>query len=174
MATHFSTLAWRILWTEEPGRLWSIELHRVRHDWETISFNDPRIVKNYCSRKVNLLCSSSLRSRALCVQTSKNHSRLPGALSADRVYAMALWNWYLPLQKWAALSPWFLWNTVPLLPQKTGFYKSRGGTDLIRVAAGGILRDRECSLPRGPRAAFCCWLAPGKEGSSLYWAECAT
>ena len=32
MATHSSTLAWRILWTEEPGRLHSIESQRVRHD----------------------------------------------------------------------------------------------------------------------------------------------
>ena len=27
MATHSSTLTWRILWTEEPGRLQSIESH---------------------------------------------------------------------------------------------------------------------------------------------------
>ena len=33
MATHFSILAWRIPWTEEPGRLQSIGFHRVRHDW---------------------------------------------------------------------------------------------------------------------------------------------
>ena len=26
MASHSSTLAWRIPWTEEPGRLWSIEM----------------------------------------------------------------------------------------------------------------------------------------------------
>ena len=32
MATHSSILAWRILCTEEPARLQSIELHRVRHD----------------------------------------------------------------------------------------------------------------------------------------------
>ena len=32
MAAHFSFLAWRIPWTEEPGRLQSIGLHRVRHD----------------------------------------------------------------------------------------------------------------------------------------------
>ena len=32
MATHSSILAWRILWTEEPGRLQSIGSHRVRHD----------------------------------------------------------------------------------------------------------------------------------------------
>ena len=29
MATHSSILAWRIPWTEEPGRLPAMELHRV-------------------------------------------------------------------------------------------------------------------------------------------------
>ena len=29
MATHSSILAWRIPWTEEPGRLQSMESHRV-------------------------------------------------------------------------------------------------------------------------------------------------
>ena len=33
MATHSSILAWKIPWTEEPGRLQSIGLQRVRHDW---------------------------------------------------------------------------------------------------------------------------------------------
>ena len=32
MATHSSTLAWKIPWTEEPGRLQSMGLKRVRHD----------------------------------------------------------------------------------------------------------------------------------------------
>ena len=32
MAIHFSILAWRILRTEEPGGLQSMELQRVRHD----------------------------------------------------------------------------------------------------------------------------------------------
>ena len=31
MATHSSIFAWRIPWIEEPGRLLSIGLHRVRH-----------------------------------------------------------------------------------------------------------------------------------------------
>ena len=31
MATHSSTLAWKIPWTEEPGRLQSMESQRVRH-----------------------------------------------------------------------------------------------------------------------------------------------
>ena len=32
MATLSSILAWRISWTEEPGRLQSVGLQRVRHD----------------------------------------------------------------------------------------------------------------------------------------------
>ena len=32
MATYYSILAWKILWTEENGRLWSMGLQRVRHD----------------------------------------------------------------------------------------------------------------------------------------------
>ena len=33
MATHSSTLAWKIPWTEEPGRLQSTGLRKVGHDW---------------------------------------------------------------------------------------------------------------------------------------------
>ena len=32
MATHSSTLAWKIPWTEEPGRLQFMGSQRVRHD----------------------------------------------------------------------------------------------------------------------------------------------
>ena len=32
MATHFSILAWRMPWTEEPGGLQSKESQRVRHN----------------------------------------------------------------------------------------------------------------------------------------------
>ena len=32
MVTHSSTLAWKIPWTEEPGRLHSIGSQRVGHD----------------------------------------------------------------------------------------------------------------------------------------------
>ena len=35
MATHSSTLAWKIPWTEEPGRLWSMGSQRVGHDSAT-------------------------------------------------------------------------------------------------------------------------------------------
>ena len=35
MATHSSILAWKIPWTEEPGRLQSMGSQRVGHDWAT-------------------------------------------------------------------------------------------------------------------------------------------
>ena len=35
MATHFSILAWRIPWTEEPGGLQSMESQRIGHKLPT-------------------------------------------------------------------------------------------------------------------------------------------
>ena len=41
MATHSSALVWRIPWTEEPGRLLSMGLQKVEHDWVTFSLYFP-------------------------------------------------------------------------------------------------------------------------------------
>ena len=35
MTTHSSIIAWRIPWTEDPGRLQSMGSQRVGHDWGT-------------------------------------------------------------------------------------------------------------------------------------------
>ena len=35
MATHSSILTWRILWTEEPGKLQSMGSQRLGHNWAT-------------------------------------------------------------------------------------------------------------------------------------------
>ena len=35
MAPHSSALAWKVPWTKEPGRLWSMVSLRVGHDWAT-------------------------------------------------------------------------------------------------------------------------------------------
>ena len=37
MATHSSVLAWRIPWTEKPGRLQPMGSHRVGHDWSDLA-----------------------------------------------------------------------------------------------------------------------------------------
>ena len=48
MATHSSLLAWRIPWTEEPGRLQSMGLQRVGHNWETNTFTFTEKMLNIC------------------------------------------------------------------------------------------------------------------------------
>ena len=38
MAIHSSTIAWKIPWTEEPGRLQPMGSQRVWHDWATLLY----------------------------------------------------------------------------------------------------------------------------------------
>ena len=59
MATHYSILAWRIPWTEEPGRLQSVGWQRVEHDWATNTFTYlkyqlPTRNYAYANRKINM------------------------------------------------------------------------------------------------------------------------
>ena len=48
MATHFSILAWKILWTEEPGGLQSMRSQRVGQDWVT---------EHMCTFSLSFFCS---------------------------------------------------------------------------------------------------------------------
>ena len=59
MATHSSVLAWRIPGTGEPGRLPSMGLHRVGHDW-----SDLAAVATNLSQKAK--CHPRLFSLAYC------------------------------------------------------------------------------------------------------------
>ena len=67
MATHSSILAWKIPWTEEPGRLQSMGSQRVAHDWVTsLSFTWPSYgmlafpIKYVCS-SANIITHGGLR-----------------------------------------------------------------------------------------------------------------
>ena len=46
METHSSILAWRISWTEEPGRLQSIRSQRDGHDWSNLARMHAQWVKS--------------------------------------------------------------------------------------------------------------------------------
>ena len=48
MATHSSILAWKITWTEEPGRLLSMGSHRVRHNWSDLAAAAAAFTIQYC------------------------------------------------------------------------------------------------------------------------------
>ena len=46
MAIHSSTIAWKIPWKEEPGRLQSLGSQRVGHDWAHFHFQDPDVASD--------------------------------------------------------------------------------------------------------------------------------
>ena len=48
MAIHFSTLAWKIPWMEEHGKLQFMGSQRVGHDWATsLNFTECYFVKKF-------------------------------------------------------------------------------------------------------------------------------
>ena len=58
MATHFSILAWRIPWTEKPGRLRSMWSQRVRHDRSDLAWH--YIFMNFIHLQYYLIFKTSL------------------------------------------------------------------------------------------------------------------
>ena len=57
MAIHSSTTAWKIPWTEEPGRLQSMGSQRVGHDWATFLF---LYTRSKVFKKLFFICNYSL------------------------------------------------------------------------------------------------------------------
>ena len=77
MATHSSTLAWKIPWTEEPGRLQSMGSQRVRHNWATSLVH---WISQFSSVQ-SLSCLSHCQPRGL------QHARLPCLSPTPGVYS---------------------------------------------------------------------------------------
>ena len=50
MAIHSSTMAWKIPWTEEPGRWQPMESQRVGHDWATLPYLTYTDCRETCPR----------------------------------------------------------------------------------------------------------------------------
>ena len=93
MAIHSSTIAWKIPWTEEAGRLQSMGLQRVGHDWATslslflsrfrLSLTLPALSHNSSSFKSSSTVSSSLDHKLLedglqaCLTHPRNYYACP-------------------------------------------------------------------------------------------------
>ena len=60
MATLSNILAWKIPWTKEPGRLQSMGLQRVRHDWSDLACTDLKIFSCYFKGIFNIQIFSPL------------------------------------------------------------------------------------------------------------------
>ena len=112
MATHSSILAWRIPWTEEPGRQQSIGSQRVGHDWSKLactrtrhraSTNEPRTPRSSSLRlregKEKRTIIESLLSAAATARPHSCHlfylHRTPEMLSYWLLFGLGDWwrNW---------------------------------------------------------------------------------
>ena len=100
MAPHSSTLAWRIPWMEEPGRLQSMGSRRVRRDWATLL---SLFIFRYWRRKqqptpVFLLVESQGRGSLVgCCLWGLTESDTPDGLAAAAAAAKSLTFPLLPL-----------------------------------------------------------------------------
>ena len=93
MATHSSTLAWKIPWTEEPGGLLSLGSHRVRHDWSDLAAaaaaSDPKVMSLYLESKFFFILLSTFSSNSRGVQSGSFSFRWGGAFEP----LSGLWIW---------------------------------------------------------------------------------
>ena len=77
MAPHSSTLAWKIPWTEEPGRLQSRGLSRVRHNWVTNTFTPGSLDSSLCYIQSGILHDGS--DRKASVYNVRDLGSIPGS-----------------------------------------------------------------------------------------------
>ena len=106
MATHTSTLAWKIPWTEEPSRLQSMGIQRVAHDWATST--------NFFSRIPNLRrCKVSLFISSRIVVSFKSQRPL-GFQSCSHCWVFQI-CWHIECSTFTA-SSWRIWNSSTGIP----------------------------------------------------------
>ena len=118
MATHSSIPAWKIPWTEEPGRLQSMESQRVGHDWAT-SLSLYKWGKTGTEKLSNLPWShscwtSEMRFEARWWGTISYHPWwpiLPGSLSSQEVFlwicrSLLLWPHIIVCTVLWEYTPW--------------------------------------------------------------------
>ena len=87
MATHSRILAWRIPWTEEPGRLQSMGLQRVRHDRATKKQQQQSYIWKIQTG------SQLTRSRCCCVLSRKSTCQERGT-SVSRALDVSFLHWH--------------------------------------------------------------------------------
>ena len=99
LATHSCTLAWKISWTEEPGRLQSMGSQRVRHDWVILLSLPSAYQKMNGQRKINIMeyCLSILCNSLHLVAQMVKH------LSTMRETRVQSLGWEDPLDKEMAI-----------------------------------------------------------------------
>ena len=114
MAIHSSTIAWKIPWTEKPGRLYSMGSQRVGHDWVTSLHSNSCPSRRWCHPTI----SSSVVPFSSCFQSFPALRSFPvsqfftpgdqstGVSASASVLPMNIQNWFpLGWTGWISLQP---------------------------------------------------------------------
>ena len=96
MAIHSSTIAWKIPWTEAPGRLQSLGSQRVRHDWATSPFHQ---LLKYKWSESRWVVSDSLWPHGL-YSSGNSPGQNTGVGSLSHLQGRLGWNPRLPHCSW--------------------------------------------------------------------------
>ena len=88
METHSSILAWKIPWTEEPGRLESMESQRVGHNW--VTEHTPLIKSCWSMKKVKMLVPQSCSTLCDPMDCSQPGSSVHGIFQARILELVAI------------------------------------------------------------------------------------
>ena len=116
--THSSSLAWKISWMEEPGRLPSMGLWRVGHDWATNAHHHSKEMENN-----SMLCDAATAAKSLqscptlCnpIDGLPPGSSVPGILQARILEWVAIsfsnaWKWKVKVKSFSRVqlftTPW--------------------------------------------------------------------
>ena len=148
MASHSSTLAWRIPWKEEPGRLQTMGSRRVRHNWAT-SFSlftfmigegngnplqcscleNPRDrgarwaavygVAQSRTRRKRLSSSSSICNRNMLIEAQKIFERIPNSFHWGMKLRVTEGLWAFAILFDQCFIPWFYLKKNPFIEKQT-------------------------------------------------------
>ena len=131
MATHFIVLlSWRIPWTQEPGRLQSMRLQIVGHDWATNTHTHTHTDTINCwnarvSQYSTAAAAKSLQScPTLCdpIDGSPSGYTIPGIFQARTLEWVAIsfsnaWKWKVKVKSlnhvWLLATPWTAAHQAP-------------------------------------------------------------
>ena len=112
MAPHSSTLAWKLPWTEEPGRLQSMGSLRVGHDWVTSLSLFTFLIGEGNGNPLQCSCLENLRDRgawwaAVYRVTQSRRQRLSSSRAMtwlQRISSSSRSGIAIPLVRYALLS----------------------------------------------------------------------
>ena len=169
MATHSSMLAWRIPWTEETGRLESIGLQRVGHDWSDWAHRHITSVYISISQLTPLpFCSLGAHAFILYVYVRIRmytaHPAYRGSSTNDELYHLILYHLIAQLVKnrLQCRRPWDSWV------RKIPWRRERLPTPVFLDFPGGS-DGKESTWNAGNLVRFLGWEDPLKEGMATHF-----